>query len=198
MAVRCMVMCVLLLTGCATEGPVAPESTQPDKAVVFGRAIAVLTGETSRPYRPRVRFMELMNRQTLDRFSIEIDSDDKMFILQLPVGEYVFTRVQIAEGPFMSMADYDSSFKVGAEPVTYVGTWRFGIDSPRYGRMIVLSAVRDQHEELVAEQSLVQEYPALDGKKITAALPNPNEAQARLYEVMPYPRYPTYFRRQWW
>ena len=196
--VRCIVMGVLLLAGCATELPIAPESTQPDKAVVFGRTIAVLTGETTRPYRPRVRFMEIMNRQTLDRFSIEIESDDKMFILQVPAGDYVFTRVQIAEGPFMSMADYDSSFRVGAEPVTYVGTWRFGIDSPRYGRMIVLSAVRDQQEELKAEQSLVQQYPTLDGKKITAALPNPNEAQTRLYEVMPYPRYPTYFRRQWW
>src|SRR5262249_21400364 len=128
--------------------------------------------------------------------SIEIESDDKMFILQVPAGDYVFTRVQIAEGPFMSMADYDSSFRVGAEPVTYVGTWRFGIDSPRYGRMIVLSAVRDQQARLAAEPWLVKQYPTVHGKTITAALPKTNEAQARLYEVMPHPRSRTKFRRR--
>jgi len=189
---------LLLVAGCATELPVTPDRPEPEKPVVFGRTIALLTGETSRSYLPKVRFMELMNRQTLQRYSIELQSDDKMFVLQLPAGEYALTRVQISEGPFMSMADYESTFRIGTEPLTYLGTWRFGIDSPRYGRMIVLSAVRDQQEETLAQRTLFEQYPALDGKKVVAVLPNPNEAQTRLYEVMPYPRYPTYFRRQWW
>jgi len=197
-AVRYLITSLLLVTGCATELPVAPDQPQPDKAIAFGRTMALLTGETSRSYLPRVRFIEIMSRRTLERYSIEIDSDDKMFILQLQPGEYVFTRVQIGEGPFMSMADYDSSFEVGRESLTYLGTWRFGIDSPRYGRMIVLSVVRDQQEEAAAQQALFKQYPELDGQKMTLALPSPNEAQTRLYEVMPYPRYPTYFRRQWW
>lgn len=192
------VLCALALVGCATELPAVPAQTQPDTPVVFGRMVALLTGETSRSYLPQVRFMEIMNRQTLQRYSIELQSDDKMFVLQLPAGDYALTRVQISEGPFMSMADYDSSFQVGTEPITYLGTWRFGIDSPRYGRMIVLSAIRDQQEETTARRALFEQYPALDGKQMTAVLPDPNEAQTRLYEVMPYPRYPTYFRRQWW
>ena len=120
-----------------------------------------------------------------------------MFVLQLPAGEYALTRVQISEGPFMSMADYASTFQVGAEPLTYVGTWRFGIDSPRYERMIVISAVRDQQEQAQAQRTLFEQYPALDGEMVTAVLPSPTEVETRLYEVMPYPRYPTYFRRHW-
>ena len=186
-----------LLTGCATELPVSPESSKIKTPVVFGRTIALLTGETSRWYQPKVRFFELMNRQTLERFSVEVGSDDAMFVLQLPAGEYALTRVQISEGPFMSMADYASTFQVGAEPLTYVGTWRFGIDSPRYGRMIVISAVRDQQEQAQAQRTLFEQYPALDGEMVAAVLPTPTEVETRLYEVMPYPRYPTYFRRHW-
>ena len=172
----------------------APESGKP---IAFGKTVVVLTGETSRSYLPKMRFMELMNRQTLQRYNVEVQSDDKMFVLQLPAGEYALTRIQISEGPFMSMADYDSTFRVGAESITYLGTWRFGIDAPRYGRMVVLSAVQDQQEEKVARQALFDQYPTLAGKKVAAVLPNPNETETRLYEVMPYPRYPTYFRRQW-
>lgn len=187
-----------VLLGCATDLPIVPEQTRSNEPVVLGRTIAVLTGETSRWYRPQLRFMEIMNRQTLQRYSIEVASEDKLFVLQLPAGHYALTRVQISEGPFMSIADYDSSFQVGEEPITYVGTWRFGIDSPRYGRMIVLSAVRDEQEESLARQALVERFPALDGQQMKSTLPRPNEIQTRLYEVMPYPRYPRYFRRHWW
>jgi hypothetical protein len=189
---------ILLTSGCATELPVSPESPEIKTPVVFGRAITLLTGETSRWYKPQVRFFELINRQTLERYSIEVASDDKMFVLQLPAGEYELTRVQISEGPFMSMADLASTFQVGADPITYVGTWRFGIDSPRYGRMMVISAVRDQQEQAQAQRALFEQYRILDGQAVVAALPTPNEAQTRLYEVMPYPRYPRYFRRHWW
>ena len=192
-----VVALALLVTGCATELPVSPESPVVKTPVVFGRTIAVLTGETSRLYKPQVRFFEVMNQQTLQRYSIEVQSDDKMFILQLPAGEYALTRVQISEGPFMSMAELASTFQVGSKPVTYVGTWRFGIDSPRYQRMMVISAVRDQQEQAQAQRTLFERYPALDGQMVVAVLPTPTEVETRLYEVMPYPRYPTYFRRHW-
>lgn len=42
------------------------------------------------------------------------------------------------------------------------------------------------------------QYPDLEGRTITSALPLPASAESRLYEVMPYPRYPRYFRRHWW
>jgi hypothetical protein len=39
---------------------------------------------------------------------------------------------------------------------------------------------------------------SLDVDRSATSLPYPSEAQARLFEVMPYPRVPRYFRRHWW
>jgi hypothetical protein len=187
----------LAASGCATELPVSPDDHAIATPVVFGRTIALLTGETSRWYQPKVRFFELMNRQSLQRYNVEVQSDDTIFVLELPVGEYVLTRVQISEGPFMSMADLGIAFKVGGESLTYVGTWRFGIDSPRNMRMIVISAVRSASEQKQDQEIVFKQYPGLSGQAVAAVLPTPTELEARLYEVMPYPRYPAYFRRHW-
>ena len=40
--------------------------------------------------------------------------------------------------------------------------------------------------------------PSLDREYVTTALPDPPQLHARLFEVMPYPRVPRYFRRHWW
>ncbi len=90
------------------------------------------------------------------------------------------------------------TFPVGATAITYVGTWRFGIDSPGYGRMIVVSVVADQAEITQAREFLDGRYPMLKGSSMAETLPLPARVEARLYEVMPYPRYPRYFRRHWW
>jgi hypothetical protein len=90
------------------------------------------------------------------------------------------------------------SFFVDAEAITYVGTWRFGVDSPRYGRMVVASAVTDQAEAARVRDFLDNRYPTFDGRTIVEALPQPAQMEARLYEVTPYPRYSRYFRRHWW
>ena len=42
------------------------------------------------------------------------------------------------------------------------------------------------------------EEPSLEAGTVPTVLPDPTEMQARLYEVMPYPRVPRYFRRHWW
>jgi len=152
-------------------------------------------GKTSRSYEPRVRFFELMNLQTNERFSVDVGSEDKVFMLPVPGGEYELTRVQIGEGPFLSMADYATRFDVAGEQLTYVGTWRFGIDTPRYDRMMVFSAVHDLEDQAQAQEALFARYPALNGQAMGTVLPSPTEADARLYEVMPYPRYQSYFRR---
>ena len=187
-----------VLGGCATDLASTPESLQASTSVVFGRAVTVLTGKTTRWYGPAVRFFELANRHTKERFRVELLSDDKLFVLQLPAGEYELTRVQISEGPFMSMADFHSAFQVAADQVIYLGTWRFGVDSPRYRRMVVISAVQEQADQAQAEGQLMARYPDLEGSPITMMLPIPASTQSRLYEVMPYPRYPRYFRRHWW
>lgn len=189
---------MFLFQGCSPSLRAAPEPDSVQSSVAVGRIVAVITGERSRIYEPAVRFIELINRRTNDRYSIEIKSDDRHFVLALSPGDYEVSRVQISEGPFMSMADLSIGFTVGTEPVTYVGTWRFGVDSPRYGRMIAVSVVLNEDGLAEVRHFVREQYPDLDQQPITEVLPQPAHLEARLYEVMPYPRYPRYFRRHWW
>ncbi|MEW6246266.1 MAG: hypothetical protein AB1555_06085 [Nitrospirota bacterium] len=189
---------VLLAAGCATDLPTAPEAQDMKTPIVFGRTVALVTGKTTRWYEPQVRFFELVNRKTHERFKVDVQSDDKVFVLQIPAGEYELSRVQINEGPFLSMADFSSTFEVVADQITYLGTWRFGVDTPRYDRMVVISTVQDRKDQAEAEREFLAKYPALEGQPVETVLLVPSQAESRLYEVMPYPRYPRYFRRHWW
>src|SRR5215467_3069507 len=132
----CAAGLLLFLQACVNEIPALPEEGSVQSKVAVGRAVAVLTGERSRIYGPAVRSFEIQNTKTKERFTVEIQSDDERFILPLTPGDYELIRVQINEGPFLSMAELASTFSVGQEPVTYLGTWRFGVDSPKYGRMV--------------------------------------------------------------
>jgi hypothetical protein len=96
------------------------------------------------------------------------------------------------------MAQLDASFTVGPEPITNVGTWRFGVDSPRYGRMVKVSMVMDDEDIRRFDELLLDQHPELVGAPHGLSVPQPSQLEARLYEVMPYPRYPRYFRRHWW
>lgn len=169
----------------------------PDRVAV-GRAVAVITGERSRKFEPEIRSFEIVNRETKERFTVEINSDDERFVLPLAPGDYELNRVQISEGPFMSIAQFAAIFSVKQDPITYVGTWRFGIDSPKYGRMVILSMVDDEDDRAEAVHFLTQQYPSLSEGRVATVLPDPSGVQVRLYEVAPYPRYPRYFRRHWW
>ncbi|MEW6542606.1 MAG: hypothetical protein AB1411_03245 [Nitrospirota bacterium] len=187
----------LLAAGCATTAP-SPDSQIPHASVVFGRTVTVLTAPSTRRYEPKVRFFELVNRTTQERYKVEVQSQDKVFAIELPAGDYVLSRVQISEGPFLSMADLDAAFQVESDRVLYLGTWRFGVDGPRYGRMLVVSAVQNQEDQEEAERQIFVRYPELAGQPIASLLPAPVAAEVRLYEVMPYPYYPRYYRRHWW
>jgi len=186
------------LQACAYEMPALPEPGAVESNVAIGRAVAVLTGERSRIYEPTVRSFEIQNSHTRQRFTVEIKSDNELFILPLAPGDYELIRVQISEGPFMSMAQLTSTFSVGHDSITYLGTWRFGIDSPKYGRMVSISMVSDEEDRAQAAESLGLMYPSLDRPVVATVLPDPPELQVRLFEVMPYPRVPRYFRRHWW
>lgn len=183
---------------CATELPRLVDPTQVSGSLVVGRVITVITGETSRRYPPEVRFFELEDQLSQKCFQVEIKSRDQYFAVDLPPGKYRLTRVQISEGPFMSMADLPATFVVDSGVITYVGTWRFGVDSPRYGRMVVVSVVADQAEATGGRDFLNTRYPIFGGRTMVEAIPQPSQVEARLYEVMPYPRYSRYFRRHWW
>jgi hypothetical protein len=186
------------LQGCAHEIPASPEPGTAPSRVVVGRAVTVLTGERSRIYEPAVRSFEIQNLTTKRRMNVPLGSDDEQFVLQLDPGDYELIRVQISEGPFLSVAQFGSSFSIGEDPITYLGIWRFGVDSPKYGRMVSLSMISDEEDRDHSAQSLGLQYPSLNGAVVATVVPEPSEVQTRLFEVMPYPRYPRYFRRHWW
>ena len=60
------------------------------------------------------------------------------------------------------------------------------------------SVIADQAEAAGVWDFLDDRYPTFDGRSMVETLPQPAQMEARLYEVMPYPRYPRYFRRHWW
>ena len=189
---------LFFLQACTSHMAAMPEEALVASNVAVGRVVAMLTGERSRKYEPTVRSFEVENRQTKERFMVEVDSDNQRFILALGQGEYELTRVEINEGPFLSMAQLGPTFSIGEDPITYLGTWRFGVDSPKYGRMMSLAIVADEEDRAQAVETLALRDPSLDKNDIATALPDPPEVQTRLYEVMPYPRVPRYFRRHWW
>ena len=189
---------VLSMSGCVTELPSLVNSDQVTGSLVVGRVLTVLTGETSRRYPPEVRFFELEDQTSQKRFQVEIKSHDQYFAVDLPPGDYRLNRVQISEGPFMSIADLAMTFSIDPGGITYVGTWRFGVDSPRYGRKVVASMITDQEETARVLDFLNDQYPSFHKSSMVEHLPQPSHVEARLYEVMPYPRYPRYFRRHWW
>lgn len=193
-----LVTVVVGLWGCVTQLPALIDPQDVTEGLVIGRVVTVLTGDRSRRFSPAVRFVEIEDQASHKRFQVEINSPDRHFAAHLPSGQYRLTRVQITEGPFMSMADVAMTFPVDATVITYVGTWRFGIDSPRYGRMIMVSVVADQAETVQAQDFLDGRYPMFKGSSMAETLPQPTQIEARLYEIMPYPRYSRYFRRHWW
>jgi hypothetical protein len=61
--------------------------------------------------------------------------------------------------------------------------------------MVSVSMVSNEEDRAEALETLDQHA---DIKDVATVLPDPSELQTRLYEVMPYPRVPRYFRRHWW
>jgi hypothetical protein len=186
---------LLQATACAS---VQSHVEEPFGSLVIGRAIAAVTGERHRIYEPTIRWLEIESRTLNVRHRLKLQPSETEFFLVLAPGEYQVNRVQISEGPFLSMAQLDASFTVGPEPITNVGTWRFGVDSPRYGRMVRISMVSDDEDGTRLHKLLLHRYPDLVDAIQVVSVPQPSQAETRLYEVTPYPRYPRYFRWHWW
>ncbi len=58
--------------------------------------------------------------------------------------------------------------------------------------------IADDELLLLIEEALRTQYPAAASESLTTVIPLPAETDARLYEVLPYPRYPKYFQRHVW
>jgi hypothetical protein len=106
--------------------------------------------------------------------------------------------VQISEGPFLSMAHLSVNFVLQPGVMTFLGTWRFGVDSPKYGRRVMVSMIHDEQDQKRAQQFIKDSYPTFSARPMVTLIPNPSHEEARLFEVMPYPNFPRYFRRHWW
>ena len=180
--------------GCATRVDPSPQQLAETEGLAFSRVRTVLTGPTTRAYLPELRFLELYNRTTKERFRIDVQQADSVIYLQLPPGEYELSRIMINEGAYQSAAAPGPVFRIPQIPnggVTYLGTWRLGVSSPRYGREVLLSFVEELDETWPI---VIDRYPGLRDRPITTVLPNPVLSETSLYEVPPYPRI-WFFRR---
>jgi hypothetical protein len=191
-------LCLVGLQGCVTDAQTVLPEQEGQKILLVARVLAVITGDRARRFEPEVRQIEMLHIPTGERFNVTPQGQDEVLAVFLPPGRYEINRVQINEGPFLSMAQLSSSLSVEGSAVIWGGTWRFGVDSPRYGRMVLLSMVLEDEARHRAERKIRADYPSLASELMTAALPLPAETETRLYEVMPYPRYPRYFRRRIW
>jgi hypothetical protein len=188
----------LTLSGCATELSVTVAEADVSGTLVVGRVVTIITGELQRVYAPELRSFEVVNTESQERFKVDVQSEDEYFSLSLPPGHYELNRVQISEGPFLSMAQLSASFVLKPGMMTFLGTWRFGVDSPKYGRQVVVSMIHDEQDQARAQQFVKDTYPTFNAGSLVMLIPEPSHEEARLFEVMPYPRYPNYFRRHWW
>lgn len=193
-------MCFLLsMNGCVTEASsLLSPSDESRKVLLIGQVVTVLTGDRARKFAPAVKEVELIEQTGGARYRIAVDGSNTQFAVFIPPGRYEMTRVKIHEGPFLSIADLGSSFSIEEGPAKFVGTWRFGVESPRYGRMVFVSMVLDDQGRQEAENEIRDKYPALVSDPLVTVLPQPAEMQSRLYEVAPYPRISRYFRRHYW
>jgi hypothetical protein len=188
----------LILSGCATELPVIVAAGDVSGTLVVGRVVTNITGEVQRIYAPELRSFEVINTENQERFKIDVQSADGYFSLSLPPGNYELSRVQISEGPFLSMAQLSAGFALKPGMMTFLGTWHFGVDSPKYGRQVVVSMTYDEQDKERAQQFVKDTYPTFNARSPVMLVPEPSHEEARLYEVMPYPRILGYFRRHWW
>ena len=168
------------------------------ETLVVGRVITITTGGSQRIYAPELRSFEVINAQSQERFEVMVQSKDGDFSLSLPAGLYELNRLQISEGPFLSMAQLSASFLLKPDRMTFLGTWRFLVDSPKYGRQVVVSMIQDERDQERAHQFVTETYPALKAQSLAMLTPQPSHEVARLFEVMPYPRIVGFFRRHWW
>ena len=195
-SVRGIVIAVVIgyaLLGCAIMLTPLPDSVPSGQSIALGRVITLLTGPTTRWFTPELRFFEVVNTSSQERFRVDVNSDDTWFVLPVPPGEYELSRLQIAEGAFLGTAGLEPTFRVAEGQVTYIGTWRLGIESPQYDRSVLLSAI-EEPQSVVAEA--IAQYPSLHDRSVTTDLLTPSTVETRIYEVPPYPRFKWFRRHQ--
>lgn len=176
---------VIQLVGCATEMSPRPTVLPKGKPVAFGRIHTELTGPMNRWYPPQLRFFELVNLETKERFRVDLESADSYFFLSLSPGEYELARIQINEGAFRAMAQLNPTFTITPEGLNYLGKWQIKIHPSTYLRLVDISVDTDLED---AKAEVFSLHPELAKYPIVVHLPTPEETESRLVEIFPYPR----------
>jgi hypothetical protein len=172
--------------------PALPETVPQDKPLAVGHVLTVLLGPTSRWELPELRFFEVTHADSGQRVQIEVNRADGWFVLPLSPGRYALDRIIFNEGAFQEASQLGLEFEVMPDDVTYIGTWRFGLESPQVQRLVIWSIIMEP-DDVVRDQLGI--WPTLNGKQLISSSSLPATGETRLYAVPPYPRV-WFFRRQ--
>lgn len=179
------------VASCVRTLPAVPETVGGGESLAVGHVQTALIGSTTRWWPPELRFFEVTHAASGQRFRIEVDLADGWFLVPLPPGTYGLDRAIFDEGAFQEATQLGLTFEVMAQGVTYVGTWRFGLETPQVQRELLWSAIAEPDE--VIRETLLP-WTVLTGDLLSTHLPEPSVGATRLYEVPPYPRV-WFFRR---
>jgi hypothetical protein len=67
------------------------------------------------------------------------------------------------------MAQVSASFVLKPGVMIFLGTWRFGVDAPKYRRQVVVSMIHDVRDPERALQLGKDLYPTFKGKSLVRA-----------------------------
>ncbi|HEU4685123.1 MAG TPA: hypothetical protein VFS39_11540 [Nitrospira sp.] len=180
------------LASCVTRLPALPDTVPQNHPLAVGHVQTVLLGPTSRWNLPELRFFEVTQAETGRRVRITVDRADGWFLVPLEAGSYALDRIIFNEGAFQEASQLGLHFDVLANGVTYVGTWRFGLESPHIQRHLVWSRIMEP-DQVVREE--LRAWPTLHDQPLLSSPSLPATGETRLYELPPYPRV-WFFRRQ--
>lgn len=157
------VMAALLLSGCATDlrnvNKAYRLDTLNNKGIIFGKTSFKIHGALQY----RLRFINLENKKQREivaaRFRDGMKGDflEKNFVVELPVGDYQITRIQIGEtsmlGMYVSNLNVKINFSVMSGAALYLGTLNYGYET-EHNYFVVKTGkfyfrVSDEREEAV-------------------------------------------------
>lgn len=194
MKMRWLHWCFLLMMvaanhGCTTLTTVSSHNTRLT-ALAFGYMEVQAIGSNPRGSPTNVRLVFLRNIDTQERFRLEIYAHSKVFFVKLPPGSYQVDRIQFNEGPFMMESSPHVQFHVSAEHISYLGVWKFTVETPRTVRLLYTDIIEGTKKFHKTMSSDLERNP-LPIKKV---LPLLEKTESRLFSVKPQPRI-RYFNR---
>lgn len=76
---------------------------------------------------PALQIIEVRYRESDKRYRVDVGAGGRLLMFPHPPREYEVVRVQISNGPFLSMAELSIAFHVEPEAVTHSRRWRLAV-----------------------------------------------------------------------